>query len=51
MDPLVDALEEPAEAEACHLEALVRLQASSARTLKRVAQVKDHYRRMSVERI
>ena len=51
MDKLEDALEELAEEEAYHLEALVMLQASSAETLKRVAQVKDHCRRMSVDRI
>ena len=50
MDPLVGALEELAEAEAYHLEAPAMLQASSAMTLKRVAQVKDQYRRMSVKR-
>ena len=51
VDPLVGALEELAEAEAYHLEAPVMLQASSTMTLKRVAQVKYQYRRMSRRRI
>ena len=51
MDPLVSALEELAEAEAYHLEAPAMLQVSSVMTLKRVAQVKYQYRRMSRRRI
>ena len=49
MDKLEDALEELAEEEAYHLEALAMLRASSLETLRRVAQVKNHCRRTSVE--
>ena len=51
MDPLVDAPEEQAKVKAYHLEALVLLQAGSETVMKRVAQVKNQYRRTLVERI
>ena len=51
MDPLVDALEEQARTKAYRSEALVMLQAGSVKVMKREAQVKNQYRRTSVERI
>ena len=51
VDPLVDALEEQARTKAYHSEALVMLQVGSVKVTKRVAQVKNWYRGMSVERI
>ena len=51
MDKLEDALEELVERGAYLLEALVMLQVGSVKVTKRVAQVKNLYRGMSVERI
>ena len=50
VDPVVDALEEQARTKAYRSEAPVELRAGSVKVMKREAQVKNRYRRTSVER-